>query len=94
MDTQPQQPLIPPPLEEMNKMAIWILETLKNQGLSFLLLGVAVWYFHGESKELRTELMHCMDSNQSELTQAIKENTSEIKTLRYYVEKQEIRTRK
>ena len=40
---------------------VWfiVLETLAKQGLSFLLLGVAIWYFNEQNNKLETRVFDC-----------------------------------
>ena len=40
---------------------VWfiVLETLAKQGLSFLLLGVAIWYFNEQNNKLETRVFEC-----------------------------------
>lgn len=63
-------------------------EILKKQGLSFLLLGIAVWYFYTENKELRNEVRTLQSDviskyqmDNVEMRKAIDRNTFVIETL-------------
>lgn len=46
----------------MNDITVYLLETLKKQGLSFLILGCVVFYFYNELKDLKTEVKVCNDT--------------------------------
>ena len=66
----------------MNDFTSFLLETLKKQGLSFLILGCVVFYFYNELKELKTEVKVCNDTiitiyeqNSSEMKEVIIRNT-------------------
>lgn len=60
----------------------YILEQLRLHGLSFLLMGVAVWYLHSRDVELRNEVKLCNQSmidmyriERKELRKVIEANT-------------------
>lgn len=58
---------------------MWVLDLLKKQGLSFVLLAFAVWYFYGEVKRLETKADICQ-SRIIELYQSvILENSDMLK---------------
>lgn len=44
----------------------WIVDYLKSQvkvhGISFFLLGLAVWYFTGENREIKNEIRMCNEA--------------------------------
>ena len=80
MDTL-QQPPIPPPIEEMNRIGIWILDTLRNQGLSFLLLGVAVWFLQSQNNDLAREVRDCQTEKYNALITVVKSNTEALNNL-------------
>lgn len=80
MDKQ-QTPPIPPPLEEMNRIGIWALDTLKNQGISFLLLGLAVWHLQGQNNELSKEIRDCQEDKYQAIISVIKTNTEALKLI-------------
>lgn len=46
----------------MSNIGIWLLKMLQQQGLSFVLLGVAIWFLMGEVKrwESKYEACHTM----------------------------------
>lgn len=58
---------------------MWILDLLKKQGLSFVLLGVAVWYFYGEVKHLQDKADLCQNSVIELYQKVIMENTDLLK---------------
>lgn len=37
----------------------FILDVIKKQGVSFMLLGIAVWHLTGEIKELKQDNLNC-----------------------------------
>lgn len=78
MDTQPITPPIPPPIEEMNRIGVWILETLKNQGLSFLLLGLAVWHLQEQNNELNSHIRDCQEEKYNALISVVQANTEAL----------------
>lgn len=63
----------------MNNTFVWLLDLLKKQGLSFVLLGFAVWYFYGEVQRLNQKV-EMYQSRIIELYQGvILENTDALK---------------
>lgn len=40
---------------------MWILSTLKEKGIEFLLLGVAVWWLQSENVEIRRDMNRCQE---------------------------------
>jgi hypothetical protein len=65
-----------------------LFEILKRQGISFLLLGIAVWYFYTENKELRGELKDLQSdvirnyqNDNAKMREAIDRNTFVIQSL-------------
>lgn len=78
MDSQHNAPPIPPPIDEMNKIALWVLESLKNQGLSFLLLGIAVWHLEGKNVELSKSMVLCQEEKYNALIEVVKQNTEAL----------------
>lgn len=80
MDTQ-QRPPIPPPIEEMNRIGIWLLDTLKNQGLSFVLLGVAVWFLQTQNNQLAREVKDCNTEKYNALITVVQSNTEALNRL-------------
>lgn len=79
MDNQPT-PVIPP---QSNDMVNYLLETLKNQGLSFVLLGVAVWYLQGNNDRLANEIRSCQQEKYDAMLQVINSNTQALNALTY-----------
>lgn len=60
----------------------WFLDQLKNQGPSFVLMGVMIWYFYGkvgtleqEQKQMRIEIQECHKVNQEILINHIQKNS-------------------
>ena len=43
----------------MSNSVMWVLDLLKKQGLSFVLLGFAVWYFYFEVHRLEEKSDRC-----------------------------------
>lgn len=78
MDNQ-QTPAIPPQSDMVN----YLLETLKNQGLSFVLLGVAVWYLQGNNDRLANEIRACQQEKYDAMIQVIESNTHALNALTY-----------
>lgn len=81
MDNQ-QELKVPPPHDEL-EMLKFLLDTLRTQGLSFLLLGVAVWYLQSQNMELRRDVLRCQEtqlqwltSKNEGLTSALEANTA------------------
>jgi len=46
----------------MSNIGMWLLKMLQQQGLSFVLLGVAIWFLMGEMKrwEAKYDVCHSM----------------------------------
>lgn len=66
----------------MSTTQTWLLDQLKNQGPSFVLMGIIVWFLYSEMtlqkqdiKQLQQEIMNCNKSNQDLLLNHLKENT-------------------
>ncbi len=78
---KPQTQAIPPPLEDMNRMAVWILDTLKNQGLSFLLLGLAVWHLQAQNNELSKLIRDCQEEKYNALITVVSHNTAALNNI-------------
>lgn len=92
MDSQHTPPTIPPTQDvlplDMNNLASWILTTLRNYGLPFLLLGVAVWYFHNRTEKLETAIELCQKNHletieiqNGALIRALNDNTQALNRL-------------
>jgi hypothetical protein len=59
-----------------------LFEILKKQGVSFLLLGIAVWYFYLENNDLRSEVksiqadvIKSYQNDNAEMRKVIERNT-------------------
>lgn len=65
---------------------MWILDLLKKQGLSFVILGVAVWYFYGEVKRLNDKADLCQNSIIEMYQNVIISNTMAIDNMNWYLE--------
>ncbi|MDP2188554.1 MAG: hypothetical protein Q8J69_07715 [Sphingobacteriaceae bacterium] len=66
----------------MSNTQIWFLDQLKNQGPSFVLMGVIVWFLYGEMKQQKTdikqlqvEIQACNKSNQDLIINQLQKNT-------------------
>ncbi len=91
MDSQQIPPTIPPdqqPPLDMNTLATWILNTLRAYGLPFLLLGVAVLYFHSRTEKLETAIELCqknhletIEMQNGALIRALNDNTQALNRL-------------
>lgn len=84
MDNQQQLPNVPPQQDDL-AMVKFLLDTLRTQGLSFLLLGVAVWYLQSQNMELRQDVLKCqatqiewLTSKNEGLTSALEANTTAL----------------
>lgn len=84
MDNQPT-PVIPPQLD----MIRFLLDTLKSQGLSFLLLGLAVWHLQSQNDALATEIRACQEDKYNALVEIIRANTEALQHLTNGKEEQE-----
>ena len=71
---------------------MWILDLLKKQGLSFVLLGIAVWYFYGEVKRVNEKADRCQSSIIEMYQDVIIRNTRAMEDMNWYLE--ELRTKK
>lgn len=70
-----------------------VLEELKKQGFSFLLLAAAVWYFHSENLDLRKSVNNCNERIIQELfedrdatNKLIYDNTQTMKELKTIIQ--------
>ena len=77
--------------ETMNPWA-WMLDLLKKQGLSFVLLGFAVWYFYGEVRRLETKADLCQTQIIEMHRDVILQNTRAMEDMNWYLE--ELRQKK
>lgn len=70
-------------LQYLNMTAItqWLLESLKNQGLSFLLLGVAVFYLQDQNTIMAREIRDCQEQRYNALVEVIEANTKALQQL-------------
>jgi hypothetical protein len=64
----------------------WILDLLKKQGLSFVLLGVAVWYFYIEVKRLEEKADLCQNRIIELYQNVIIRNTHTLEDVSWYLE--------
>jgi len=72
----------------MGQIWLWIIETFRRQGLSFVLLVAMLWYFQRQNDQLQLQILECNQqrldyySNQSiRMMQVIEENTAAINGL-------------
>lgn len=72
--------------EPMNNPWLWLLDLLKKQGLSFLLLGFAVWYFYGEVQRLEAKSDLCQTRIINIQEQVIFKNTRAMEDMNWYLE--------
>ena len=70
----------------------WLLDLLKKQGLSFVLLGFAVWYFYGEVKRLEEKADLCQSKIITLYQEVIIRNTHTLEDVTWYLE--ELHTQK
>lgn len=66
----------------MSNTQTWFLDQLKNQGPSFVLMGVMLWYLYGkvgalelEQKQMQVEIQNCNKVNQEILINHIQKNS-------------------
>lgn len=66
----------------MSNTQVWLLDQLKNQGPSFVLMGVIVWFLYSEMqlqktdiKQLQVEIQACNKSNQDLIINQLQKNT-------------------
>lgn len=71
---------------------LWLLDLLKKQGLSFVLLAFAVWYFYGEVKRLEAKADLCQSRIIDLQVDVILANTRAMEDMNWYLE--ELRTLK
>jgi len=90
MDNSPQPGQgVPPTLPlDMATWITWILNTVKLYGLPFVLLAVAVWYFHQRTEKLETAIEACQKKHLETVTQqngalvrALEQNTQALTRL-------------
>ena len=60
----------------------FILESLKKQGFSVIILCIAVWHFNGQVTELKTENKNLNDYIRTELKALIQQNIESLKNLK------------
>lgn len=98
MESTDKTPLSPPPLD-MSSFYAWLLESVKRQGFTVLLLAVAVWYFWQRDEARDHKLEACRDGYNTVLlrlaerstialeqnTQAVIENTEVLETLQEHL---------
>ena len=73
----------------MTAITSWLLESLKNQGLSFLLLGVAVFYLQDKNDTMAAEIRQCQEQRYNALVEVIQANTKALEKLSYGKEEKE-----
>lgn len=68
----------------------YLSDQIRLHGLSFFLLGVAVWYFHGQNEVMKAEVRACNDTiiqmyatNQAKLMEALNNNTEALRANTY-----------
>jgi len=69
----------------------WILDLLKKQGFSFVLLGLITWYFYGKVEALEEKLEQRQQYTVDLLTGLIEENTQALQDVCRALEKLEIK---
>lgn len=57
------------------ELIMFLMEALKKQGLSFLILGAVVIYFHNELNDVRKEVKLCNDT----IVEIYSKKTDELK---------------
>lgn len=80
---------VPPTLPlDMNAWLSWMLNSLKMYGFPFVLLGVAVWYFHAKTEKLETAVELCQKNHLETVTmqngalvKALEQNTQALTRL-------------
>lgn len=95
MDSQPTPPPIPPALPlDMNTWTAWLLNTIRNYGLPFVLLGIAVAYFHARTEKLETAIDLCQKNHLETITmqngaliRALNDNTQALNRLEAGIKK-------
>lgn len=89
MDSQQTPPPIPPTLPlDINMWTTWAMNTIRNYGLPFVLLAIAVWYFHARTEKLETQIEQCQRAHIETVTmqngaliRAINDNTQALNRL-------------
>lgn len=66
-------------MQNLNGKMDFILETLKKQGFSIVLLCVGLWWFNRQYDELRNEVKILNVVIRTELKTALEQNTIELK---------------
>ncbi|MGL5131696.1 MAG: hypothetical protein ACRC78_04150 [Planktothrix sp.] len=86
METQKE---ITTPIFDMNKAMAYLLNVLQNQGPSFLIMGLAVWYLQGQNIELRQQVSNCqygqiemLTTQNQQMIKVIEQNTLAIQNLK------------
>lgn len=71
----------------------WLITIIKKQGMSFILLAVAVFFLFKETRQTRMELLACekekvelLKAQNSSLEKVIIANTVAVTSLREYIE--------
>lgn len=65
---------------------MWMLDLLKKQGLSFVILGVAIWYFYGEVKRLNEKADQCQQGIIQMYQEIVIRNTRAMEDMNWYLE--------
>ena len=87
---------VPPTLPlDMATWISWALNTLRLYGLPFVLLAVAVWYFHNRTEKLESAIEACQKNHAEAITmqngaliRAITENTQALNRLETSITRQ------
>lgn len=71
------------------KILAYLAEQARMHGLSFVLLGAAVWYFHGENMKMSSEIRACNQSiidmyrnDRIQLQEIISNNTKALEEIK------------
>lgn len=74
----------------MSTTQTWLLDQLKNQGPSFVLMGVIVWFLYSEMnlqksdiKQLQVEIQNCNRANQDLIINQLQKNTRMLEIYEY-----------
>lgn len=73
----------------MGNIGSIVLEQLRTQGLSFILLGIAVWFLYGQNQKLSIQVKGCNETiiemyrqDRKEMLTIINQNTQVLKELK------------
>ena len=88
MDSPIPQAVPPPPPIDMNSIMIWLWNVAKVNGLPFVLLIVAVYYFHHRTENLEADIKNCQQAHletiqlqNGALVKALEQNTQALTRL-------------